>query len=355
MVTAMKSGRARPSRAWFVSGIVATAVVVSGGLPAPGQVEPLTPEITYIDAYGPGILGYEDCDGVIHTEESSIGWAYIELDEPVEIDTSVGITFGGSLADDLVDPPATIEVAAGDDWSEAEFRLDALEVGDLTVTAEPGLGYVADADDTFTLEISDEPELVASCKDDFGTPPGNTDRQIIDVGGTPVPIGFFEEDDEDPDPGPEPTISEPPTPSTTTTEATTTTEVTTTTEEPTTTDASDQSTSFAQVRAASARYAPEGYDTVVANGTIPAGLTYVDDEWTGTATTAGLSSFDIRVCFDQRSFLADGGRRDGARRPAMRAFPDVICLGYVDVQIAVLADDTAPPAQAVTADANFAG
>src|SRR5688572_27286433 len=104
MLTAMKSGRARLHRAWFVSGIVATAVVVSGGLPAPGQAEPLGPEITYIDAYGPGVYGYEDCEGVIHTEESSIGWAYIELSDTVEVDTSVAITFSGSLADDLVDP-----------------------------------------------------------------------------------------------------------------------------------------------------------------------------------------------------------------------------------------------------------
>ncbi|HEX7133567.1 MAG TPA: hypothetical protein VF228_13410 [Iamia sp.] len=316
----MKSGRARRNRAWFVSGIVATAVVVGGAGPAPGQVPDLDgPEVVYVDAFGPSIYAYEDCDGVLHTEEDPLGFVFLELDYEVEADVAVGITFTGSLADDLVDPPTAVDVAAGEAWGEVEFELDELETGDLTVTVEPGVGYTTSADDTYTMEITDEVEIVVSCKEDLGTPPNDTDRQTIDVGERPDPIGFFEDEEED----------------------------------------SGDSSGFAQLQAA-VRAAPAGYSTPVANGSLPPGLTYEDDVWAGAATTPGLYSFDIRVCLDQSTFRVDAGREGGARRPTPRAFPNVICFGYVDVQVLVEAVTPPPPAaapaaQPVTAPARFAG
>jgi hypothetical protein len=309
----------------------------------PDPPDPLGPEVTYVDAFGPAIYGYEDCTDVVHVEEQLFGGVYIELDDEVGADVSVAISFSGSLADDLVDPPTEIPVAEDEAWGEATFEVDHLETGDLTVTIEPGLGYVADPDDTYTVEVTEEIELIASCHDDLGTPPGGTDRQTIDVGERPVPIGFFEDVEEEP--GGEPTSTQVP--------------------ETTTSDPVEVSADFARLRAL--RVAPDGYDTPVANGTLPPGLTYVDDEWSGAATTAGTYGFDIRVCFDQGDFLvvegepaATAAERALGRRQ-LRAFPDEICFGYVDVQVVVRAlappppPAAAPPATPVVAPAQFAG
>jgi hypothetical protein len=333
-----KSG-ARRSRAWVVSGIVATAVVVGGAGPAPGQVPDLDgPEVVYVDAFGPSVYGYEDCDGVVHTEEDSLGFVFVELDYEVEADVAVGITFSGSLADDLVDPPTAVDVAAGDAWSEVAFELDELEAGDLTVTVEPGVGYTTSADDTYTMEITDEVEIVVSCKEDLGTPPGDTDRQTIEVGERPDPIGFFDDEEESGDGSGEGESS-----------------TTVTSTEP----VEQAADGFGRLQAA-VRAAPDGYDTPVANGSLPPGLTYEDDVWAGAATTPGTYAFDIRVCLDESTFRLDAGREGGARRPVPRAFPSVICFGYVDVEVLVEAADPPPPAAApaarpVTAPARFAG
>ena len=322
----------------MASGIVATAVVLGGGGPAPGQVpDPDGPEVVYVDAFGPTILGYEDCDGVVHTEEDPVGWIFVELDYEVEADVAVGLSFSGDLADDLVDAPTEVVVSAGDVYGEIEFALDELETGELTVTVEPGLGYTTSPDDTYTLEISDEVEVVASCTDDLGEPPNGTDRQTIDVGQRPVPIGFFDDGDEDSG------DSEGETASTTVAETATTAPI-------------ETSTGFARVR--SLRAAPAGYDTPVANGSLPPGLTYVDDVWGGAATTPGTYAFDVRICLDQTSFTFAAGRQGGQRRPVPRAFPDVICFGQVDVQIVVrpvAPPSTAPPARPVRTTARFAG
>jgi len=353
------SGRARRSRALVGSGIVAAAAVVMGsGIPAPGQVEePLGPEVVYVDGFGPGVYGYTDCDGVLHTEEELGGIVFVEFDDVIDPETIVGISFSGSLADDLVDPPTQLDLYEDDYYGDAYFEIDAMEAGDLTVTIEPGIGYVADPSDSVTLEVTEEPQEDLVCED-LGTPPNDTDRQTIEVGERPVPIGFFDEDDVvDPDPLPpgEPTstTTEPATTesTTTTTEATTTTEEETTTT--TTTVVDDQQLSFGTTRQRQTRIVPDGWSTPVADGTIPAGLTYAEDEWTGAATTPGTYTFDVRVCVDQTSLFV--GRSGHARRPTPRAYPNLLCLGYVDVQIAVLAPAAAPPATPLVAQAQFAG
>lgn len=357
MLPAMKSGRARLHRAWFVSGIVATAAIVVGvGGPAPAQVEPLTPEVEYVDAFGPGIVEYIDCEGDVFTEDSPYGFAYIELDDEVEVDTSVTVSFSGSLADDLVDPPTSFEVAAGDSFSDLEFEIDAVEDGELTITVEPGLGYVAGPEDTYTLQVSTTEPIDTLACEDLGSPPNGGDRQTITVGETPIPLGFYVDEGEPIDPDePVDTLPPPPTdPTTSTTEA----ETTTTEAETTTTSTDPQLPPLASPFAADrgeARAMPEGWDTLVANGSLPPGLTYVDDVWSGTASTAGTYAFDVQVCLDDSDVTLSGGRTGNVRRPVPRALPDVLCLGYVDVEIVVLAATTAGPASPVSAAANFAG
>ena len=326
----MQSGRARRGRAWVVSGIVATAVVIGGGGPAPGQV-PEDPEVVFVDAYGPMLFGYEDCDGVVHTEGDPVGWISVELDAEVGADVAVALSFGGDLAADLVDAPTELVVPAGESWGEVELAFDEVATGELTVTVEPGIGYTADLDDTYTLEVSAEPEIVASCTADIGDSPDGTDRQTILVGQQPVPLGFFIEEGEPPTTGP------------------TSTSTTSTTTEPVEQDASG----FSRLR--SLRALPRGYSTPIANGSLPPGLTYENDTWGGAATTTGLYAFDVRVCLDRTAVTLPTGRQGDLRRPLPKAFPTVVCFGQVDVQIAVLAADPAPPAEPVDADARFAG
>lgn len=349
------SGRARRSRALVGSGIVAAAVVLGGSGPAPGQVpDPLVPEVEYLDAFGPAVYGYEDCDGVVSTEEDPDGFVFVELDDEAPVDLAIGITFTGDLADDLVDPPTEIEVEAGEFFGEASFGLDELEVGELTVTVEPGVGYTIDDDaEAYTFSVTDEVEIVASCLDDLGTPPGGTDRQTIEVGGRPEPIGFFDEEDL----GSDDDFEEDGESTSTESEATT---------EPATTATTDPGAPVPLSAPFAGRAVPSGYSTPVADGTLPPGLAYAEDEWTGAATTAGTYDFDVRLCFDQSSF-AFAGRPTTAAERAMgrrqvRAFPNVICFGYVDVQIVVDAPPpppppttSAPPATPVNAPARFAG
>lgn len=343
---AMQSGRARRNRAWFVSGIVATVAVVAQAGPAPAQVDPLGPEVTYVEAYGPGLFGYEDCEGVVHTEEELAGYIYVELDDEVEVDTAVALSYGGSLADDLATAPTEVMVPAGEGWAEVAFALTALEEGELTITVEPGLGYVADADDTTTVEVTDEVVEVGSCDDDLDwiVEPGR-DRQTIDVGEKP--LAFFPEisvEPTDPDEPGSTTTTEWVTTEPSTTETTTTTEATTSST--TTTEAIPADTFQASVQAV-----PEGFDTPIGDGTVPPGLTYVDDEWSGAATTPGTYTFEVRLCFDQRAFVTAG-----RARPTPQAFPDVLCYGTLDAQVVVLGtSDTAPPATPVRTDARFAG
>lgn len=342
----MQSGRARRNRAWFVSGIVATVAVVAFAGPAPAQVDPLGPEVAYVEAYGPGVYGYEDCEGVVHTEDQLEGYLFVELDDQVELDTTVTVSYGGTLADDLATAPTEITIPADDTWGEVEFALTSLQDGDLTITVEPGIGYVADADDTTTLVVSDEVIEAGSCDDDLDwiVEPGR-ERQTIDVGEKP--LAFFPEisvEPTDPDEPGSTTTTEWVTTEPSTTETTTTTEATTSST--TTTEAIPADTFQASVQAV-----PEGFDTPIGDGTVPPGLTYVDDEWSGAATTPGTYTFEVRLCFDQRAFVTAG-----RARPTPQAFPDVLCYGTLDAEVVVLGTSTtAPPASPVRTDARFAG
>lgn len=323
--------RRRRTLIGLVSIVLATGVAVGGGGPVPGQEEPPPgPEVVYVDAYGPILLGYEDCDGVVHTEEDPLGWVDVELDYEVEAEVAVGISFSGDLADDLVDAPTEVVVPAGESWGEAEFTLGQVVAGELTVTVLPGDGYTTGPDDTTTLEVSDEPEVLGRCTDDLGDPPNDTDRQTIDVGERPVPIGFFDEEESD---GGESTA--------------------------TTAPAEELPAELARVREQWAT--PAGFQTLVVNGSLPPGLTYERDEWGGAATTAGTYAFDIRLCLDQAAVRRDVGGLGGDRRPVPRALPDVICFGQVDVEIVVRAVTPPPsarpatPATPIDARARFTG
>jgi hypothetical protein len=183
--------------------------------------------------------------------------------------------------------------------------------------------------------------VTASCDEDLSwLAVEGRDRQTIDVGEKPLPYGFFE--DLVIDPGGDPGV-------TTTEVGPSSTEVTATTEGPL-----DQ----AQVRAV-ARAVPDGVDTPV-DGALPPGLTYADDEWSGAATTPGTYAFDVRVCFDGDVLFGTAMTGRAVRRPAPRAFPDVLCLGTLDAQVvveavAVTPPGTAGPATPVRTTARFTG
>lgn len=319
-------------RGALIGGLAITAALVAGQAgPAPAQVPDL-PDVDYVDGFGPGLYSYADCTDVVYIEEDTLAVFFIELDETVEVETQIAISFGGSLAGSLVETPATATVVEDDNVAIVEVELVEFETGDLSLTVEQGIGYTAGPEDTITLAVTDEVIDSISCRDDLSELiDEGKDRQTIDVGETPEPLGFFEGVIVIPEePGTETTESTPPTtgPSTT---STTTTEVV-----PVSRD-----TLGARLRT-SMRAVPEGFDTPVV-GTLPPGLTYVDDEWGGTATTAGTYAFDVRLCFDQGDF-------EGSELPA------VICFGTVDVVIEVEADAvTPPPATPVRTDARFTG
>jgi len=324
-----------------VSCIVATAVVVVGGGPAPAQLEePLGPDVVFVEAYGPAVLGYEDCEGVLHTEEVVDGYVFVELDDQVALDTTVTVSYGGDLADDLAEAPTEIPVAAGEGWGEVPFSLAAFATGELTVTVEPGLGYVADADDTSILAVTDEVFLISRCDDDLTEWLDDPDRarQTIDVGEQPRPFGFFDSEEDGADGGGD----------------TATTEAFEGSTAPASPDPMPAITRFRSLQRG-VQAVPEPFDTPVVGGSLPPGLTYVDDEWGGAATTPGTYDFAVRLCYDL-SALETSGRV----RPTPQAFPEVICLGTLDAQVVVEAQaatppSTAPPASPVQAAARFTG
>lgn len=343
----MTGGRALRRHAWLVvSGLVATLVVLGGGGPAPGQVpDPSLPEVRYVEIFGPGIYGYEDCEGTVHTEEVLSGQAFLELDEIVETDLAVAISFGGSLLDELVDPPTEAVVPAGDGFAEVTFTLDTLELGDLTIAVEPGPGYEVDGDVTATIEVEEDPIEVSACDDDLSWMiVEGRDRQTIEVGERPQPFGFFDGFVIEPDePGPGPT---------TTAEGVAT---------------SGPSTSVVPV-ARVPRAVPAGIDTPVSAGAVPPGLTYADDTWSGAATTPGTYDFQVRVCSTRDIFFGVARTGRAVERPAPRAFPNQICLGTLSARVVVEAaavtpppdrpdppSPPAPPARPVRTTARFAG
>jgi hypothetical protein len=330
--------------------MAATVVAMEAG-PAPAQVPDL-PEVVSLEGYGPAIYSYADCTDVVYLEEDLLGAFFIDLDEPVEADTELGLTFTGSLAGSLVETPATATIPEGETFAFVEVELVEFETGDLTLTVLPGLDYTAGPEDTTTVEVTDEVYESLSCRDDLEwmVQDGN-DRQTIDVGDRPEPLGLFEDVEIIPEEPTDPTD-------------TTTTEVPDTTEPPTTSTSTTTTTTLAPVGRgderlrAAVRAVPEGFDTPVV-GTLPPGLTYVDDEWTGAATTAGTYRFDVRLCVDQTAFASEVGARAARIRPLPRAFPDVLCLGTVDVVIEVEADAVTPPpagpAAPVRTEARFTG
>ncbi|QYG94555.1 hypothetical protein HC251_20380 [Iamia sp. SCSIO 61187] len=288
------------------------------------------PEVSYVDGYPPGTYSYVDCDGVEHLEQVTYGDLFIELDQASPVDVNLAVTFAGSLADDLVDPPTEVLVPAGESFAGFGFEVDDYETGDLTITVEPGVGYLAGPEDAVTLEVTDEVFEAISCDDDLGyLIRDGADRQTIDVGEQPEPLGFFEDFEDEGEGGGD--------------DSTDSTEAGSATEDPAT---------FA------VRAVPEGLDTPV-DGQLPPGLTYEDDEWGGVATTPGTYAFDVRVCTSGAGGFALGAGRVAPRAP--RAFPAVVCYGTVDVEIVVLAAAATPPptvagpARPVRTDARFTG
>lgn len=326
--------------------VAADGPIASGEEPAEVPVVSINPDWTFLISET-----FRDCDGT----EYDVGTFGAIVLERTEIDGEVGelevpVTYGGSLAGSLVDPQPS---AAFDDpgWLETEIYVELPEStpGTLTITLDPpavdaGYALGPDPEDT-TIELTvPGEESLTDCADPIGVDEENTD-QTITVGETPDPLGIFDFDVEC-EPEDECELVE--------------------CDE----DGCAESTSTTEVarEAREARETPDGiwdvYSTPVV-GTLPPGLAYADDAWTGTATTPGVYTFDVRLCidldFDLESTLnSSDGRiaRDRARARAIEDLPDTPCFGTEEVRVEVLAaaaDTPSPPATPIRTQARFTG
>ncbi len=310
--------RRRRTLIGLVSILVAALLAAVAAGPAPAA-EATGPTVDAIDQFEPQIIAYVDCDGETFTDEFRYGGVLYELSEEADADLSIPVTFSGSLAADLVDPPTTMDVTAGDTWGDVIFELGAVVAGELVVTLEAGDGYVL-GDTEVTIEPRLEPELLADCTEELPLDDPARAHQTIRVGERPLSLGFFGE----------PVVIE---------EGSTATTAVAAVDDLLGIPAGDDEDLEA-----------EGISTPVANGELPPGLTYVRDRWGGAATTPGTYGFDVRLCVDD-AFYVEGETDDWevvSDRPAVRALPSTICYGFVPVEIVVLPAVVAPPGRPVT-------
>lgn len=296
----MRQGGCGRRRALLAGVVVVGSVFLVGTAPAPAQAA--DPELGLGDAFPPSTFAYTDCEGVVHRQDDREGLARFVLDEAPATTLTVPVTYGGSLADDLVDPPTDVTFTPASVHGDLALTFDAVAEGSLVVTPQPGAGYVLGPNLPLTMVVED-PLTVTDCAQDLGSPPDGADRQTITVGERPDPLGFV------------------------------------------------------QVGGGSA----DGYSTPVSGGAIPPGLVYTADVWSGAATTPGTYAFDVHLCQATSQYLPFG---DGPGVPAVLDLPDPICFGTVDVTIVVeaargLADPpptgVAPPATPVRTAARFTG
>jgi hypothetical protein len=276
-------GRGHRGRALLAGLVIGVSVLVIGVVPAPAQA---VPELMLHDTFAPEIFSYTDCDGTVHRQDDLEGLVQFTLSEPPTAGVTIPMTYSGDLADDLVDPPG--ELTFGPDDVDGDLRLtfDVVIDGSLTVTPQPGPGYVVSPDLAPTIVV-DGPVTETRCDSDLGSPPDGDDRQTITVGERPNPIGFVQLDDE-----------------------------------------------------VGGQANPHGYSTPVSGGTVPPGLTYDTDIWSGAATTPGTYDFDVRLCQPTSRYLPFG---DGPSSPAPTGLPDTICFGTIDVRVVVEAAGGQPP------------
>ena len=306
-------GGVRGGRRLLTGVVLAVAMVALGAVPSGAQEPPI--EVEVVDSYGIGGEIYRDCDGV---DQPYPGFAAVQVatSAPVDADLTVPVTYGGDPATALIDPPASVIVAAGEDFAFLDLALASGTTGVLTVTFEAGDGYTVA--DPATVEIPlDAPGVVLDCTEPLAD---DVFRQVIPVGGTPAPFGFYGAD-----------------------------ELLGIESDPT----------LAAL-----------FDTIV-EGELPPGLGYADDVWSGAATQAGTYPFEVRACFEPDAFdevpvedatvepvSAEGRARRGLEAAVRADAPEVLCVGTLDAEITVVpaaAPTSAPAATPVRSSARFTG
>lgn len=247
------------------------------------------PEVEVIDVYASGSSGYRDCDG----GETPIGSGFVDAyaqrsgddDEPLV----VPVTFSGPAAAGLGEA-SDLEFFADDSEGFAFAELGREASGTLTVTFEPGPGYTLVGPASFDFEVSAS-DIVIDCNDPIPLGDDRTHQTIV-VGDRPEPL-------------------------------------------------------FEDLLGDDAEEFFDFIDTVVL-GDLPPGLTYVDDEWGGAATTPGTYDFQVRACVDPDADFgeplsrSDAGRRMGRMQRA-QGDADTPCFGTADVRIEVLPAEVVAP------------
>lgn len=363
--------RGRRFRRAALATLTIGAVVLGTSATSPAQESGL-PVVDVVDAIGPSSLGYKDCEGATKTVEYLDGGVLLERSGDLAASLTVAITYSGSLADDLVEAPTEATFSSGSDQTPVFFAIDQLEDGDLVVTVEGGVDYEVGTTPSATVGASATPEIAADCGADLSIPAGSVDRQVIKVGQTPAPLGFEVRIRSE--------IDTAVAPDDTTTTSTTSTTSTTEAEVPLdgegdaggrllrrATDPVDETAGADRAGQAIVIVDEDGgevdpdlvglFSTPVV-GTLPPGLTYVDDVWTGTATTAGTYPFQVRLCIDYASIGDDPDGEDAFVLTAVvlaEALGTDVCLGRAAAEIVVVADTVTPAATPVNTAARFTG
>lgn len=291
--TAARSARALVGLAFVAAGLVAGAGPTSGQTPPP---EPVVVSFAFWNALTPSGTG--ECDGSV-TPTGTNGGFMVERTGPLLDDLVVPLTFTGEKVADLVEVPASATLPAGEESVHVSISASDPSPGTLSVALGDGPDH--DLGTPATADLSVGPLTVyPSCLSPWPVTPG-TEEQTIAVGEVPEPYGFADlVGPGDPHAG-------------------------------------------ATSRVAGWDLPSPGSMTGRAIGTLPPGLTYLDDEWGGAATTPGTYPFRVAVCF---------------------AGPDGDCIGSAAVTVTVRAPDAAPrpgpgpaapPAVAVTGVARLTG
>ncbi len=226
----------RRGRGAFVALATMVAATLVGVAPAPAQAPPALPVITMDGPFAPFREVWVDCDGVSHVAHMNLGYAPLDRDDtgvvdPVPVD--VGVSYSGDLADDLIDPVASESVGPAGEYSDIDLDTARGVNGTLTVTLEPGAGYVLGDPASGSFTLPDEIHTFADCTAPLPLMWGAADQRI-GVGEQPGGLGI---------------------------------------------------TLFGEL------------DELRVEGALPPGLTLDDDAlWAGTATTPGTYDFQVVYC-----------------------------------------------------------
>ncbi len=213
---------------------VALAVVVGIGAPAPAQA-PTLPVVTLDGPFAPHRSNWIDCDGVQHDDTLMNGYAEVVRDDTGVVDpepVDVAVSYSGDLADDLDAPETVHPTPPADAYSSVSLLLPPRAFGTITVTLEPGPGYVLGDPSSGSVTLIDDIPTLADCTAPLALMWGAADQRI-GVGEQPGGLGVTLYDD---------------------------------------------------------------LDELRVEGQLPPGLSLVDGLWQGTATTPGTYAFRVTHC-----------------------------------------------------------